>query len=192
MDLSRLRAGMDRLAGAVKRTDATTPLMWGEWAVVEDPNLPSVVLESDWQQTPRPVRNAAGRLGQYQRVYVLHQGPLTTIVSNPAQEAATGWLAGTLAAGFTGGISARRVGATVEVSVVASGSLPDGSIVVGSIPAALAPSISGALTLPRLAARLSGGYAGLLNVGTSGDLTVENKTGATRTQAIARGTYLLS
>ena len=83
MDLSRLRAGMNRLAGAVKRTDTTTPLMWGEWAVVEDPNIPSVVLESDWKQTPRPVRNAAGRLEQYQRVYVLHQGPITTIVANP-------------------------------------------------------------------------------------------------------------
>lgn len=183
---------MDRLAGAVKRADTTTPPMWGEWAVVEDPNLPSVVLESDWQQTPRPVRNAAGRLEQYQRVYVLHQGPLTTIVSSPAQEYATGWLAGTLASGFTGGISARRVGATVEVSIVASGSLPDGTTAVGSLPAALAPSISGNLTLPRLAARLSAGYAGVLNVGTAGALTVENKTGATRTQAIARGAYLLN
>lgn len=83
MDLSRLRAGMDRLAGAVKRADTTAPLVWGEWAVVQNPSIPEVVLESDWQQTPRPVRNAAGRLEQYQRVYVLHQGPISTIVANP-------------------------------------------------------------------------------------------------------------
>ena len=102
----------------------------------------------------------------------------------------TGWTAATLASGFTGTARVRRVGAVVEVSVEASGTIPTGTTTVATIPLEFCPSSSG-LTLPRLAARLSGGYAGVAAIGSTGSVAVENQTGSSRTQALVRGTWML-
>ena len=148
MDLSRLRAGVDRLAGAVKRADTTTPLMWGEWAVVQNPNIPSVVLESDWQQTPRPVRNAAGRLEQYQRVWVLHQGPITTIVAAPTPD--TGWVAATVESGISGTLTVRKIGSQVYLkgTLSYSGGWPTRYTAAAMLPAWARPTIYMRVALP--------------------------------------------
>ena len=175
MDLSRLRAGVDRLAGAVKRTDTTTPLMWGEWAVVQNPSIPEVVLESDWQQTPRPVRNAAGRLEQYQRVYVIHQGPITTVVAAPTPD--TGWVAVTLDAAVGGSLAVRKIGPQVHLkgTVTHSGGWPTSYVTIGNLPSWARP--------PVYVRRAIGGYAS----GTP-NLIIGNITTGGQVNAAAIGT----
>lgn len=190
MDLSRLRAGMNRLAGAVKRTDTTTPLMWGEWAVVQDPNLPSVVLESDWQQTPRPVRNAAGRLEQYQRVYVLHQGPITTIVANPGLMADTGWQMCTLLPGFTGNLWVRRLGRVAEISGSVDGTFPAGNTAFGTVPTGFEPAaLSGGVSV-RMVAQLTSFATGTAYIYGTGSVGVIVPA-SSATNVTVRGTYIL-
>ena len=178
---------MGRLAGAVKRADTTIPLVWGEWAVVQNPSIPEVVLESDWQQSPRPVRNAAGRLEQYQRVYVLHQGPITTIVANPAQETDTGWVTVPLLSGFTGEAWVRRVGVMVELQASVTGTIPEGNTSFATCPEGFRPTGEDA----RFGAYFSGAYQGVGYVTAGGAVGVTQRTG-TRTDVRARGTWLLN
>jgi len=85
MDLNQLRGAVDLIAGAVKRTPTQTA-PWSEWATVASAGaVPTVTLDSDWTQTPRPVAaNAAGSLVVGWRVLVLHEGTRVTIVSAPA------------------------------------------------------------------------------------------------------------
>ncbi|MBB1511964.1 hypothetical protein H5399_05015 [Tessaracoccus sp. MC1627] len=80
--LSKLQAGMDRLAATVALvTKPQRPVPWGEWAIVDTVTPLMVVLESDETETPRSVSgNAAGVLVADQRVYLLHQGTATTII----------------------------------------------------------------------------------------------------------------
>lgn len=91
MDLSQLRRGVDLLAAAVKATPSTAA-PWSEWATVASVGaIPTVKLDSDWQQVPRPVSaNAAGALAVDWRVLVLHEGPRLTIVSAPLANAGAG------------------------------------------------------------------------------------------------------
>jgi len=82
VDLNQLRGAVDMIAGAVKRTP-TQAQPWSEWATVASAGaVPTVTLDSDWEQTPRPVSaNAAGPLTVGWRVLVLHEGSRITIVS---------------------------------------------------------------------------------------------------------------
>lgn len=83
--IDQLRRGVEAIAGAVARTQSPAVSLWGEWATVDDASLATVVLDSDWQRTPRPVQsNAAGHVEDGQRVWVAHQGPLLIIVANPS------------------------------------------------------------------------------------------------------------
>ena len=192
MDLNQLRRSVDLMAGAVRTVVRPAPApAWAEWATVVDPAAPSITLDSDWDQTPRPVLNAAGRLAAGNRVLVLHQGTTLTIITCPAQETAEAWTPGAPASGFSGDVLVRRIGPTVELSVSVSGTIPTGTTAVAIIPGAFCPSASSGVTLPRLAARLSAGHAGVANVGTSGSVSIENQTGSSRTAALVRGTWLI-
>ena len=117
MDLNQLSRSVDLIAGAVK-TAPGSPAPWLEFATVTSTGaVPTVTLDSDWEQTPRPVSaNAHGTL-RPGRVLVMHEGPRITIMSQAVLD--TGWLDLTLTGGFSSVTSYplqwRRVGNRCEV-----------------------------------------------------------------------------
>lgn len=101
----------------------------------------------------------------------------------------TGWVAGTLDTGFTGSLRVRRVGNLVEINATVDGTYPEGNTVIGSIPAAYRPSAT--YTVPRPGVHLAGAYPAVGYVLSTGEVGVTQRSGASRTSAQMRGTWLL-
>lgn len=95
----------------------------------------------------------------------------------------TGWVAISLAAGFTGSLVYRRKGDIVEVrsgSAGIAGSFPAGNT---TITTALPATATPVARIPRGSAYLSGSYPGVVSAGTGGDIFITNQSGAARTSA---------
>lgn len=105
--------------------------------------------------------------------------------SPAAPPADTGWQTVTPAAGITGTILHRRIGAIHEVRFAITGSLIVGNTTIATLAAAQRPtqSASGPSLYVRTGCWLSAGTVGIVHLSPDGVLIISNSTGATRTAA---------
>lgn len=103
----------------------------------------------------------------------------------------SGWVAGTLDAGFTGDIWVRSLGPLVEIAAVISGTVATGAVELGDIPAGYRPDTSSGRSNPRPAAYLTGGYNAAGYVTSAGVVGVVNESGASRSGVQLRGMWTI-
>ena len=126
-------------------------------------------------------------LGAYDKSDVDVSG-LTARIS--ALETAGPWTDCTLGAGVTGSARVRKLGPTLaEISVSLTGSFVDGNTLnICTIPAGYRP-VGGEA---RVGGYHGGGYIAMCFLVASGAVGVTQRSGATRTTLLARGTYGLT